>query len=174
MNIENEELLRKSVRNIPINWLNEQDREFEPNDRSSYSEMVVAAHVTSEEAKNSLKDWVDGARRAEHSWADIGDLLGISRQAAQQRFGGGSTEDEHKADGFIVLKGATAFNELDLLSAAGEDRLELVALAALRLFFRKSETRWEYQRTVLTKPIGEGWEYVAGWLPFRYYKRPVS
>jgi hypothetical protein len=32
-------------------------------------------------------EWVDKAREAGASWAQIGTALGISRQAAQQRFG---------------------------------------------------------------------------------------
>lgn len=30
---------------------------------------------------------VDMARRHDHTWAEIGDALGVSRQAAQQRYG---------------------------------------------------------------------------------------
>jgi hypothetical protein len=34
------------------------------------------------------KEAVQHARRVDHSWATIGELMGISTQAAQQRFGG--------------------------------------------------------------------------------------
>lgn len=30
---------------------------------------------------------VESARRHEHTWAEIGDALGVTRQAAQQRYG---------------------------------------------------------------------------------------
>lgn len=39
------------------------------------------------DAEAELRVAVDGARQAGHTWQDIGDLLGTSRQAAFQRFG---------------------------------------------------------------------------------------
>lgn len=38
-------------------------------------------------AEAELRDAVDAARAAGHTWQEIGDLLGTSRQAAFQRFG---------------------------------------------------------------------------------------
>jgi hypothetical protein len=38
-------------------------------------------------AEARLRDAVDVAREAGHTWAEIGDVLGITRQAAFQRFG---------------------------------------------------------------------------------------
>lgn len=37
-----------------------------------------------------LGSLADEARRAGHTWADLGDVLGVTRQAAQQRFAGAS------------------------------------------------------------------------------------
>jgi hypothetical protein len=39
------------------------------------------------DAEATLRDAVDAAREAGHTWQEIGDLLGTSRQAAFQRFG---------------------------------------------------------------------------------------
>ncbi len=39
------------------------------------------------DAEETLRDAVDVARTAGHTWQEIGDLLGTSRQAAFQRFG---------------------------------------------------------------------------------------
>jgi hypothetical protein len=39
--------------------------------------------------EESLRGLVDQARAAGHTWAEIGELLHVSRQAAFQRFGGG-------------------------------------------------------------------------------------
>lgn len=44
-------------------------------------------HVANDAARVSLALQVDGARKAGCTWADIGTVLGISRQAAEQRFG---------------------------------------------------------------------------------------
>jgi len=39
------------------------------------------------DAETTLRDAVEAAREAGHTWQEIGDLLGTSRQAAFQRFG---------------------------------------------------------------------------------------
>jgi hypothetical protein len=39
------------------------------------------------DAEAELRQTVDAARRAGHTWQELGDLLGTSRQAAFQRFG---------------------------------------------------------------------------------------
>jgi hypothetical protein len=49
--------------------------------------LVVQADRDLEVAELRLRHQVAEARRAGHSWAVIGASLGISRQAAQQRFG---------------------------------------------------------------------------------------
>jgi hypothetical protein len=50
---------------------------------------IVQANADVKNAELMLRRRVAVARRAGHSWASIGLALGISRQAAQQRFGGG-------------------------------------------------------------------------------------
>jgi hypothetical protein len=41
------------------------------------------------EADNAMRQAVAGLRKAGYSWADIGTRLGVTRQAAQQRWGTG-------------------------------------------------------------------------------------
>ena len=41
------------------------------------------------ELEEALTDAVRAARRADHSWAEIGAMLGVSKQAAQQKYGTG-------------------------------------------------------------------------------------
>jgi hypothetical protein len=56
------------------------------------SEPLVAIRALSTiegEAKKILVDMVEEARRGNHSWAQIAEALGVTRQAAQARFGGG-------------------------------------------------------------------------------------
>jgi hypothetical protein len=51
--------------------------------------VAIRALATIEvEARKVLADMVDEARKANHTWAQIAEALGISRQAAQARFGG--------------------------------------------------------------------------------------
>lgn len=47
---------------------------------------VASAHAGIDEARYTLREAVIGARLAGHSWVDIGLRLGITRQAASERF----------------------------------------------------------------------------------------
>jgi hypothetical protein len=61
------------------------DKRFEPWDKSIV--LVMAANRELSVAEQTLRRQVSLARRAGHSWAAIGTALGVTRQAAQQRFG---------------------------------------------------------------------------------------
>ncbi len=64
---------------------------FEPLDKSLV--LVIQAHRNLGAAELALRRQVLAARQDGHSWAAIGYALGVSKQAAQQRFGG-TAEDE--------------------------------------------------------------------------------
>ena len=51
-------------------------------------EVTVAVVATAEEMDTAMRDAITGLRQVGYSWADIGLRLGVSRQAAQQRWGG--------------------------------------------------------------------------------------
>ncbi len=51
-------------------------------------EAMAAARELSCATDAALRTAVDRARAAGHSWSSIGDVLGTTRQAAFQRFGG--------------------------------------------------------------------------------------
>jgi hypothetical protein len=54
--------------------------------------VAIRALATIEvEAKKVLAEMVEEARSADHSWAQVAEALGVTRQAAQARFGGGNT-----------------------------------------------------------------------------------
>ena len=60
--------------------------------------VAIRALATIEvEAKKVLADMVDEARKNDHTWAQIAEALGITRQAAQSRFGGGDGVDATRA-----------------------------------------------------------------------------
>jgi hypothetical protein len=56
--------------------------------------LVRTANRDLKQAEAMLRRQVDVARRAGHSWAAIGVALGVTRQAAQQRFGVDPAPDE--------------------------------------------------------------------------------
>jgi hypothetical protein len=50
-------------------------------------DLVATARRTVDVAQEQLRDAVDRARAAGHTWQEIGEVLGTTRQAAFQRFG---------------------------------------------------------------------------------------
>jgi hypothetical protein len=60
-------------------------------DISSPLEAMLAARERAVAANEALQGAVDRARDAGHSWREIGEVLGPTRQAAFQRFGTRST-----------------------------------------------------------------------------------
>ncbi|HYJ31255.1 MAG TPA: hypothetical protein VEW25_13065 [Allosphingosinicella sp.] len=184
MNLELEQEIRARAGNLALAWHNEQRGEFRGSDVDEYSALVAAAHVAADESRLALHRWVDAGRRAGLSWADIGRLIGTSKQAAQQRFGGGQERgtglDGAQDDSLIVRNGATALNELRILEEEGRAGRELIGTGLLTLAFRPTDTCWEYQRIV--SPFAatargpmekDGWTYVSSWYPFHYFKREI-
>jgi hypothetical protein len=146
---------------------------------ASYLTLIAAAHVAAGEANRLLHDSVTGARHAGHSWDAIGGLLGVSRQAAQQRFktGVGETPDDPARR---VITGVTAFNELAALERAGRAGFHLVDFGAFYLVVEASDRQWEHRRTIAPsrgaqrRLEDEGWQPAGTWFPFRYYARPLD
>ena len=176
MSIKQEMELREATTNLVFNALSTEGREYEPTSEQDYLTGIALARVVADEGNLSLARWVSGTRRAGVSWKDIGETLGISRQAAQQRFG--HDPDATKADDEqVVISGATAFNEMSLLARAGEDGLELMGVGMLALICRKTEHQWAYRRTVglgHRSLTDAGWHLADAWFPFRYYKRMIE
>ena len=144
-------------------------------DGDSLLRLVDACSVALEEASLLQQGAVHQARRAEVSWAAIGEHLGITRQAAQQRFAPGP--DAVPADSVRRIEGATAFNEMQILAEEGRAGFHLVGMGALYLLVKASRHVWEHRReTALTdgkrtRLEAAGWSYVCGWFPFQYFKR---
>ena len=158
-------------------------------DAQGYLRLVEASRVGAEEASRLLREAVQGARAAGHSWDTVGRVLGVSRQAAQQRFAGkaaGAAPSAPPAEGpnapkRRTLSGLSAFNEMAALEEAGRDGWHMVGYGP---FFHEVEASghpWEHCRVTLPsvgrhrRMESEGWIPVgAGWFPWRYYKRPVN
>lgn len=144
----------------------------------SYLTLVAAAHVAADEADRLLHEWVTGARHAGHSWDAVGRVLGVSRQAAQQRFktAAGPPEGPSRR----VLTGMTAFNEMAALEREGRRGYHLVDFGPFYLVVEASARPWEHRRTIAPSRAAqrrledEGWEPVGTWFPFCYYARPLE
>ena len=76
--------------------------------------------------EDTLRALVDQARDAGHTWAAIGEVLHVSRQAAFQRFGGGrrsAGEDGEDGEDAVAVEGAVE-HALAVLQAFLEDRID--------------------------------------------------
>lgn len=182
MNLEEERALRDHVSRLLITWREARGGAFAGADRDDYAAMIIAADIVADEARTALQLWVDAARRAGMSWAEIGDVLAISKQAAQQRFG--RAEPIQRAwdeQDLLIRTGVTAFNEATVLAREGALGHELVGVGWLTLKFRRTECCWEYRRVAavsveraLAATAGEAWEHASSWFPFHYLKRPTG
>lgn len=181
MRMREEHSLRTKTASIVLDWASERDPPFSGEGKADFADAIVAAHIVADEARLSLNRWIDAARRADMSWTEIGETLGISKQAAQQRFGrgGGNADGSDAGEATFVRTGANAFNEMRILAEEGRNGNELIGLGVLTLIFRRSDHRWEYCRRIGTgsdaaRLQAEGWAHVASYLPFHYYKRVVG
>jgi hypothetical protein len=67
-------------------WLDSLDPASTPASDAADLRRIGAAAQTVETAERKLGEAVDDARKQGRSWSSIGMVLGISKQAAQQRF----------------------------------------------------------------------------------------
>ncbi|MFI6106618.1 hypothetical protein [Streptomyces sp. NPDC051310] len=152
-------------------------------DPRSYLRLVAATRVGAEEMSRLLREAVQGARAAGHSWDTVGGVLGVSRQAAQQRFAGKGPGPDVSGGAAErrVLTPLTAFNEMQALAEAGRDGWQVVDYGPLFHVVEKSDRPWEHRRVPFAvgsrhrRMEKEGWIQVgSGSFPWRYYKRPLG
>src|SRR3954466_16244744 len=123
-------------------------------DPASYLRLVAAAAAASDEGNRLLRESVAGARRAGHSWDAMGGVLGVSRQAAQQRFRHSAAAAGDDA-GRRVLKGVHAFNELEVLAAEGREGNHLVDVGPLFIVVAASDHPWEHRRLIAPTRVAQ-------------------
>ncbi|GAA4623700.1 hypothetical protein GCM10023196_020930 [Actinoallomurus vinaceus] len=165
----------------------EQGREGLDDDPDAHLLMVAASSVAAEEAGRLLRQSITGARTAGHSWEALGRLLGISRQAAQQRFGASAVARDGAvaSDGPTrrVLKPLHAFNEMEALAREGLRGWHAVDYGYLFHLVEASPHKWEHRR--LWWPSRrrrrhmeeQGWELIVPSdfdSPWAYYKRRLD
>lgn len=168
-----EQALRQEATDLPLAFVQDALGPFSGTEPRQYRPLIEAAQVAADAARAAVLLWVEAGRRAGLSWTDVGELLGISKQAAQQRFG--AMETAPVPFGLVaVVAGSGPGDEPALLAAEGAAGRELVAIEPMRLIFRQTDRRWSHLRT--TGPLSdaqavEGWQHVADWFVFSYYKR---
>jgi hypothetical protein len=147
----------------------------------------LSANVSAE-ANELLRDAVAVARRLGASWDAVGAQLGVSRQAAQQRFAldsGNATAEspatkKPKLGDKRVVTGATAFNELEILQGEGAAGWQLGGCGSLYLEFLYVGIPTEHLRissnrgrATRRKAAEDRWSYCCSWVYFHYFSRPL-
>lgn len=139
--------------------------------------LIAAGARAEDEARSILHRAVLAARSGGASWALIGGELGMSRQAAQQRFGalveaGGTAESER------WLGPVTAFDELAELEIAGRAGWRTVEVGVLSHRMVRTETQWETRRILwrasLATDEAEGWIVGCRAFPWIYLVRDLG
>lgn len=122
-----------------------------------------------------LRQAVASARAEGHSWAAIGTELGMSRQAAQQRFGE-RTEEVGPQERW--LGPVTTFDEMAELDLAGRLGWHTVGAGLLRHKIVRTATQWEHRRVAWVKAPGryerDGWQIGARCFPWLYLVRDTG
>jgi hypothetical protein len=183
---EQADAIREAVAEAVLS-ASEQGREGLDSDPDAALLMVAASAVAAEEAGRLLRQSITGARAAGHSWEVLGRLLGISRQAAQQRFGAavaaakGSVPDGGPTR--RVLRPLHAFNEMEALEKEGRRGWHAVDYGYLFHLVEASPDKWEHRRLWWPsrrrrRAMQErGWEPVVPSdfdSPWAYYKRRLD
>ncbi|MFC8681674.1 hypothetical protein ACFT30_09135 [Microbacterium ureisolvens] len=140
---------------------------------------LVAAGARAEtEVRAILHSAVTAARAGGASWARIGAELGMTRQAAQQRFGtSGASPRENPADGDAErwLGPVTAFDEMAELELAGRAGWHTVEAGTLAHRMVRTDTQWEHRRILwrasLAAERADGWEVGCRAFPWIYLIR---
>lgn len=157
-------------------------------DPTAYLRLVAAAQIASDESSRLLQGAVDGARTAGHRWDAIGLVLGVSKQAAQQRFGQpGASVASAAITGYgnlpkrRVLSPLTAFTEMAALEEAGRHGWHSVDYGTLRHVVEQSPWQWEHLRHFAAtsgrhqRLTEQGWQLVGTMrFPWAYYARPTD
>jgi len=145
----------------------------------AHLDLVVLTNRVYDETATLLRAAVSSARAAGFSWEAIGTALGMTRQAAQQRFGHkpvpipGTTEHRQ-------LVGLTALNEIEQLNEWGCHGWHSIGYGPLFHDVENSDVQWEHRRAVVGSRTArdlekKGWERIGTmWFPWVYFKRPLD
>ncbi len=173
-------LLRDRTADLVGDWYVADRGDLDHLDEEGLRVLVAAAALVQQESGFALQRWVSAARRAGVSWEQLGGTLGVSRQAAQQRFGQ-PVEQVPEQAGEKQRTPVTAFNEVDVLREEGAAGNEVVRAGWARLWFRPVGHPVENVRRVsvrsastIAEMTAQGWTHVFSWYPYTYYTRAAA
>ncbi|MCW2163725.1 hypothetical protein B0I12_000851 [Microbacterium hydrothermale] len=155
----------------------------DPPGRGGDSERLLAAVAAFQDITRVATDLQAQAARAAHdagvSWARIGALLGVSRQAVQQRFDPNYVGAPAGAAEGRILGPVTRAEEMAHLEAAGAQGWRLVEARHGEHRLVHTRAAWEVQRVSILTPrplpaAGDGWEAAATRFPDCFYVRSRS
>ena len=139
------------------------------------------------EVRILLQQAVAAARARGASWGDVGACLGMSRQAAQQRFGraddAGPTVDspvDSPVDSQTEtrwLGPVTAFDEMRELDLAGLLGWRTIGAGLLGHRLERTSRQWEHRRVLWTaaqRHLSQGWQIGARAFPWVYLVRETE
>ncbi|WP_246205833.1 hypothetical protein [Agromyces salentinus] len=143
--------------------------------------LIRASSDAERDVRAILRQAVESARAGGVSWAAIGAELGMTRQAAQQRFGDAradaGTDAAAGADAaeYRWLGPVTAFDEMAELELAGRAGWHTVEAGMLRHRMVRTDTQWETKRLIWRGPsrrdAEQGWIVGASMFPWAYLVR---
>lgn len=149
-------------------------------DPQAYLDLVALTAQARSETDAMLRLAVSGARAAGCTWEQVGRVLDMTRQAAQQRYGGADDGPGQTPEGRTArLAPVTAFTEMPVLERAGRFGWELVSCHAATLVVRKTDVQWEHERVFASRGTArsleaQGFQVVTAWFPWTYLKRPTD
>ncbi len=137
---------------------------------------AVRLRAIVEGAESLQQDAVTAAREAGASWADVGQSLGISRQAAQQRFGARAVAELTPQE--RLLGPVTRAEEVRELCAAGRDGWRPTGSRHGEHVLVRDEQAWEVRRVSMLGPSAaggrDGWVLVTTRFPDCFQVRPAA
>jgi hypothetical protein len=146
-------------------------------DPAAHLDLVSLALAARSETDALLRAAVSSARSAGSTWEAIGHVLDMSRQAAQQRYGGEDSALPRTGGTILRLAPLTAFTEMRVLERAGRYGWHSIGFGALFHIVEKSDLQWEHRRvhavgTDRRELEDAGWEQIGSlWFPWAYYTR---
>lgn len=149
-------------------------------DPDAYLELIAAAAQAHEQTRTLLQSTVVSARNAGHSWDQIGRRLGISRQAAQQRFGRGEAQGTGDEAATKRLWPVTVFTEMDALNREGRHGWHSIGFGVQSHTLELSAEQWEHRRVIATtgnlrSAEADGWQRIGETsFPWAYFARPTG
>lgn len=136
--------------------------------------LIAASARAENEVRAILQRSVTAARAGGASWALIGTQLGMTRQAAQQRFGA-AVEPAPAGESERWLGPVTAFDELAELDLAGRAGWHTVEAGVLAHRMVRTDTQWEHRRILwrasLASEEADGWTVGCRAFPWIYLVR---